>query len=89
MKGNTMKFASTITVTTAEVVVLIRNEFGTIIMEKTLSLPIPEGIAEQVANIKVETLRLDKHEYRLDSTVKKVMEPDGTVLAYDFIDQNF
>ena len=84
-----MKVASTITVTTAEVVVLIKNEFGTIIMEKTLSLPIPERIAEQVANIKVETLRLDKHEYRLDSTVKKVMEPDGTILAYDHIDQNF
>ena len=84
-----MKIASTITVTTAEVVVLIKNEFGTIIMEKTLSLPIPERIAEQVANIKVETLRLDKHEYRLDSTVKKVMEPDGTILAYDHIDQNF
>jgi hypothetical protein len=84
-----MKIASTITVTTAEVVVLIRNEFGTVIMEKTLSLPIPEGISEQMANIKVETLRLDKHEYRLDSTVKKVMEPDGTILAYDHIDQNF
>ena len=84
-----MNIASTITVTTAEVVVLIRNESGTIIMEKTLSLPIPEKISEQMANIKVETLRLDKHEYRLDSTVHKVMEPDGTILAYDHIDQNF
>ena len=84
-----MKIASTITVTTAEVVVLIRNESGTIIMEKTLSLSIPERISKQMANIKVETLRLDKHEYRLDSTVKKVMEPDGTILAYDHIDQNF
>ena len=84
-----MKIASTITVTTAEVVVLIKNEFGTIIMEKTLSLAIPERISDQMANIKVETLRIDKHEYRLDSTVKKVMEPDGTILAYDHIDQNF
>lgn len=84
-----MKVASTITVTTAEVVVLIRNESGTIIMEKTLSLSIPERISKQMANIKVETLRLDEHEYRLDSTVKKVMDPDGTILAYDLIDQNF
>lgn len=84
-----MKIASTITVTTAEVVVLIRNASGTIIMEKTLSLSIPERISEQMANIKVETLRLDEHEYRLDSTVKKVMDPDGTILAYDLIDQNF
>ena len=82
-----MKVASTITVTIAEVVVLIRNESGTIIMEKTLSLPIPEGISEQMANIKVETLRIDKHEYRLDSTVvKKVMDPDGSILAYDHIE---
>ena len=84
-----MKTASTITVTTAEVVVLIRNESGTVIMEKTLSLPIPERISEQMTSIKVETLRLDKHKYRLDSTVKKVMEPDGTILVYDHIDQNF
>ena len=84
-----MEISRIVTVTTAEVVVLIRNASGTIIMEKTLSLPIPEGISEQMANIKVETLRLDKHEYRLDSTVKKVMEPDGTILAYDHIDQNF
>lgn len=84
-----MKAASTITVTTAEVVVLIRNEFGTIIMEKTLSLSIPEKISEQMTSIKVETLRLDKHEYRLDNTIKKVMEPDGTILAYDRIDQTF
>ena len=84
-----MKVASTITVTTAEVVVLIRNESGTIIMEKTLSLSIPERISKQMANIKVETLRLDEHEYRLDSTVKKVMDPDGTILAYDLIDQSF
>lgn len=84
-----MRIASTITVTTAEVVVLIRNESGTIIMEKTLSLPIPERISEQMTSIKVETLRLDKHEYRLDSTVKRVMEPDGTILMYDHIDQKF
>ena len=84
-----MKTASTITVTTAEVVVLIRNESGMVIMEKTLSLSIPERISEQMANIKVETLRLDKHEYRLDSTVKRVMEPDGTILVYDHIDQTF
>lgn len=84
-----MKIASTITVTTAEVVVLIRNASGTIIMEKIFSLPIPERISEQMANIKVETLRLDKHKYRLDSTVKKVMDPDGMVLVYDFIDQSF
>lgn len=81
-----MKIASTITVTTAEVIVLIKNEFGTIIMEETLSLAIPERISDQMANIKVETLRIDKHEYRLDSTVvKKVMDPDGTILAYDHI----
>jgi len=84
-----MRIAPTITVTTAEVVVLIRNESGMIIMEKTLSLPIPEKISEQMASIKVETLRLDKHEYRLDSTVKRVMEPDGTILVYDHIDQTF
>ncbi len=84
-----MKTASTITVTTAEVVVLIRNESGTIIMEKTFSLSIPERISEQMASIKVETLRLDKHEYRLDSIVKRVMEPDGTILVYDHIDQTF
>lgn len=84
-----MKIASTITVTTAEVVVLIKDESGMIIMEETLSMPIPERISEQMANIKVETLRLDKHEYRLDSTVKRVMEPDGTILVYDHIDQNF
>jgi hypothetical protein len=84
-----MRIASTITVTTAEVVVLIRNESGMIIMEKTLSMSIPERISEQMANIKVETLRLDKHEYRLDSIVKKVMEPDGTILVYDHIDQKF
>jgi len=84
-----MKVASTITVTTAEVVVLIKNEFGTIIMEETLSLAIPERISDHMANIKVETLRLDKHEYILDSTVKKVMDPDGTILAYDLIDQRF
>ncbi len=82
-----MRIASTITVTTAEVVVLIRNESGTIIMEKTFSLSIPERIYEQMANIKVETLRLDRHEYRLDSTVKRVMEPDGTIPAvYDYIE---
>lgn len=82
-----MKIASTITVTTAEVVVLIRNESGTIIMENTFSLSIPERIYEQMANIKVETLRLDRHEYRLDSTVKRVMEPDGTIPAvYDYIE---
>ncbi len=84
-----MRIASTITVTTAEVVVLIRNESGTIIMEKTFSLSIPERISEQMASIKVETLRLDKHEYRLDSIVKRVMEPDGTILVYDHIDQTF
>ena len=84
-----MRIASTITVTTAEVVVLIRNESGMVIMEKTLSLSIPERISEQMASIKVETLRLDKHEYRLDSTVKRVMEPDGTILVYDHIDQTF
>ena len=84
-----MRIASTITVTTAEVVVLIRNESGTVIMEKTLSMSIPERISEQMANIKVETLRLDTHEYRLDSTVKRVMEPDGTILVYDHIDQTF
>jgi len=84
-----MKTASTITVTTAEVVVLIRNESGTIIMEKTFSLSIPERISEQMANIKVETLRLDKYEYRLDSIVKKVVDPDGTIPVYDHIDQNF
>ena len=84
-----MRIASTITVTTAEVVVLIRNESGVVIMEKTLSLSIPERISEQMATIKVETLRLDKHEYRLDSTVKRVMEPDGTILVYDHIDQTF
>ena len=84
-----MKIASTITVTTAEVVVLIRNASGTIIMEKILSLTIPERIFEQMANIKVETLRLDRHKYRLNSTVKKVMDPDGTILVYDFIDQSF
>ncbi len=84
-----MKTASTITVTTAEVVVLIRNESGMVIMEKTLSLSIPERISEQMADIKVETLRLDKHEYRLDNTVKRVMEPDGTILAYAHIDQKF
>ena len=84
-----MRIASTITVTTAEVVVLIRNESGMVIMEKTLSLSIPERISEQMATIKVETLRLDKHEYRLDSTVKRVMEPDGTILVYDHIDQTF
>lgn len=82
-----MRIASTITVTTAEVVVLIRNESGAVIMEKTFSLSIPERIYEQMANIKVETLRLDRHEYRLDSTVKRVMEPDGTIpAAYDYID---
>ncbi len=84
-----MRIASTITVTTAEVVVLIRNESGMVIMEKTLSLSIPERISEQMADIKVETLRLDKHEYRLDNTVKRVMEPDGTILAYAHIDQKF
>ena len=84
-----MRIASTITVTTAEVVVLIRNESGMVIMEKTLSLSIPERISEQMATIKVETLRLDTHEYRLDSTVKRVMEPDGTILVYDHIDQTF
>ena len=84
-----MKTASTITVTTAEVVVLIRNESGTVIMEKTLSMSIPERISEQMADIKVETLRLDKHEYRLDSIVKKVVDPDGTIPVYDHIDQNF
>ena len=84
-----MRIASTITVTTAEVVVLIRNESGMVIMEKTFSLSIPERISEQMTNIKVETLRLDKHEYRLDSTVKRVMEPDGTILVYDHIDQTF
>jgi hypothetical protein len=71
------------------VVVLIRNESGMIIMEKTLSMSIPERISEQMANIKVETLRLDKHEYRLDSIVKKVMEPDGTLILTDHIDQKF
>jgi hypothetical protein len=84
-----MKTASTITVTTAEVVVLIRNESGMVIMEKTFSLSIPERISEQMADIKVETLRIDTHEYRLDSTVKKVMDPDGTILVYDHIDQKF
>ena len=83
-----MKIASTTTVTTAEVVVLIKNESGTIIMEKTLSLPIPERISEQMASIKVDTLRLDKHEYRLERSWEiLVMEPDGTILAYDNIDQ--
>ncbi len=85
-----MKTASTITVTTAKVVVLIKNESGMVIMEKTLSLSIPERISEQMTNIKVETLRIDTHEYRLDSTVRKrVMEPDGTILVYDHIDQKF
>ncbi len=41
-KEITMKTASTITVTTAEVVVSIKDESGSIIMEKTLSLAIPE-----------------------------------------------
>ena len=82
-----MKIASTITVTTAEVVVLIKNEFGTIIMEETLSLAIPERISDQMTDIKVEILCIDKHEYRLASTVKKkVMDPDGTLLAYDRIE---
>lgn len=84
-----MRIAPTITVTTAEVVVLIRNESGMIIMEEILSLPIPEKISEQMTSIKVETLRLDKHEYRLDSTIKRVMEPDGTILVHDHIDQTF
>lgn len=80
-----MKVASTITVTTAEVVVSIRNGSGTIIMEKTLSLPIPEGISEQMTDIKVETV-IDKHEYRLASTVKKTLAPDGTVINTDYIE---
>ena len=84
-----MKTASTITVTTAEVVVLIRNESGMVIMEKTFSLSIPERISEQMANIKVETLRLDTHEYRLDSIVKRVVEPDGALILTDHIDQKF
>ena len=84
-----MKTAFTIIVTTAEVVVSIRNESGTVIMEKTLSMPIPEGISKQMANIKVETLRLDKHEYRLDNTVKKILDLDGTIILTDYIDQNF
>ena len=84
-----MKTAFTITVTTAEVVVSIRNESGMVIMEKTFSMTIPERISEQMANIKVETLRLGKHEYRLDNTVKKVLEPDGTIIFTDYIDQNF
>ena len=84
-----MRIASTITVTTAEVVVLIRNESGMVIMEKTFSLSIPERISEQMANIKVETLHLDKHEYRLDSIVKKVVEPDGALILTDHIDQKF
>jgi len=83
-----MKIASTITVTTAEVVVLIRNASGTIIMEKTLSMPIPERISEQMANIKVETV-IERHGYRLASTVKKTLAPDGTVINTDYIDQNF
>jgi hypothetical protein len=84
-----MRIASTITVTTAEVVVLIRNESGMIIMEKTLSISIPERISEQMTSIKVETLRLDKHKYRLDSIVKRVMEPDDTLILTDHIDQKF
>ena len=81
-----MKIAYTITVTTAEVVVLIRNESGMVVMEKTLSMSIPERISEQMANIKVETLRLDTHEYRLDSTVKKVVGPDGALILTDYIE---
>ena len=84
-----MKTAFTITVTTAKVVVSIRNESGTVIMEKTFSMTIPERISEQMANIKVETLRLDKHEYRLDNMVKKILDPDGTIILTDYIDQNF
>ncbi len=84
-----MKTAFTITVTTAEVVVLIRNESGTVIMEKTFSMSIPKRISERMANIKVETLRLDKHEYRLDHTVKEILGPDGTLILADYIDQNF
>ena len=80
-----MKVASTITVTTAEVVVSIRNESGSIIMEKTLSLAIPEGISEQMTDIKVETV-IDKHEYGLASTVKKTLAPDGTVINTDYIE---
>ena len=83
-----MEISRIVTVTTAEVVVLIRNASGTIIMEKTLPLPIPEGISEQMTDIKVETV-IDKHEYRLASTVRKTLAPDGTIINTDYIDQTF
>ncbi len=83
-----MKTASTITVTTAEVVVSIKDESGSIIMEKTLSLAIPERISDQMTDIIIVS-NVEKHEYRLANTVKRIVASDGTLIFTDYIDQNF
>ena len=83
-----MKIASTITVTTAEVVVSVKNESGSTIMEKTLSLAIPERISDQMTDIIIVS-NVEKHEYRLANTVKRMVASDGTLLLTDYIDQNF
>ncbi len=80
-----MKIASTITVTTAEVVVSVKNESGTVIMEKTFSLAIPERISEQMADMRVETV-IEKHEYQLASTVKDTLAPNGMLIVSDYIE---
>mgnify|MGYP000844560702 CR=1 FL=1 len=83
-----MKIASTITVTTAEVVVSIKDESGSIIMEKTLSLAIPERISDQMTDIIIVS-NVEKHEYRLANPVKRLVASDGTLILTDYIDQKF
>jgi len=80
-----MKIASTITVTTAKVIVSIKDESGCIILKKTFKLAIPKKVSERMADIRVETV-IDKHEYGLASTVKKTLAPDGTVINTDYIE---
>lgn len=81
-----MKIASTITVTTAKVIVSIKDESGCIILEKTFKLAIPEKVSERMEDIKVIT-NIEKHEYQLGSIVKMVVGPTGTVVGNDYIDQ--
>ena len=80
-----MRIASTITTTTAKVIVSIKDESGCIILEKVFKLAIPEKVSGQMADMRVETV-IDKQEYQLASTVKKTLAPDGTVINTDYIE---
>lgn len=75
-----------ITVTTAEVIITIRDETGCIIMQKTIPLQIPEKVSDRMNEVLTEVVVM-KHEYRMSSTTVRTAARDGTLILADYIDK--